>query len=395
MNPAELVAGNERVFIFPGLKRSLLLEAPEPAPFPLGRGQATFCFNARAALWQGLHRLGLQAGDRVLVPTYACGSEIDVLRAYGLTLDWYPLTPQLEPDVAYLRALVRADTAALFVIHYFGFAQPISKLASFAREHGLLLIEDAAHALFSAESSLRPLGSFGDLSVFSLYKTLALPDGGALVMNNLHNEHLSGNQVTPSLRHSVSTLRQLMQRTIEPRHPRMGKLIVTPLRPRSGRSQRDHAIATIDLPWKSVAPLSFQAARGDWGLSSISRWLIDRAARTSIVAQRRTNYQRLALQLEDGPRLRPLFEHLPDGTCPLMFPVLQLNGRSGLRPWLNRHNIECHGFGFENAAIPTNGFEWEAELKAQVVCLPVHQDLAPAQIDRIARIVNQWMRQPV
>src|SRR5207253_3181872 len=50
-------------------------------------------------------------------------------------------------------------------------------------QRGMRLVEDCALALLS-EHDGRPLGSFGDWSVFCLYKTLPVPNGAVLVQNS-------------------------------------------------------------------------------------------------------------------------------------------------------------------------------------------------------------------
>src|SRR3970282_22681 len=74
-------------------------------------------------------------------------------------------------------------TRALYVIHYAGFAQPMDEVRSLARRRGLLVVEDCALSLLAAEGT-RPLGSTGHLGVFCFYKTLPVPNGGALVVND-------------------------------------------------------------------------------------------------------------------------------------------------------------------------------------------------------------------
>ena len=392
MDRVESRAVRGRIFIFPGMTWDQVARAPGPLPVPLASDQATLCFSARVALWRGLKRIGLGRGDRVLVPAYACGSEIDVLRAYGLELDWYPITPELAPDLARLQRAYNGRAAALFVIHYFGFPQPLAELVEFARRHKLRLIEDTAHGLLSADSSGRALGSCGDLSIFSLYKTLPIADGGALVLNTAVSSADTQRQVTPSLRHSIGQSRLLLQRTIGPRFPQLADLLVMPLRPRTRRAARAAVDSAASRTGTAAEP-AFDPICDDWGMSAFSRWLLARVAHGAVALRRRENYQRLSAQLDAGPRFRPLFPSLPVGTCPLMFPVLQSPGTTGLRAWLNAHGVECHGFGFDNPAIPRTGFEWEATLKAQVVCLPVHQDLVSAQVDDLATLLNQWQRQ--
>ena len=51
-----------------------------------------------------------------------------------------------------------------------------------AEQHGLPLIEDCALSLLSADGDT-PLGTTGDVAIFCLYKTLPVPNGGAMVVN--------------------------------------------------------------------------------------------------------------------------------------------------------------------------------------------------------------------
>ena len=384
----------EPIFIFPALAWTRLNKSTDPRPFPLSAANASLWYNARAALWNGLQRLRLRPGDRILVPAYACGSEIDVLLEYGLILDWYTITAELAPDLERLErleSLYPQRAAALFVIHYFGFPQPLDEILAFTRRHQMLLIEDTAHGLCSKDSSGRPLGSRGDMSVFSLYKTLPLADGGAL-LTNARDPAQSSAPRHPAWRPTIGQLRLLLQRTVGQDYPRLGKLLATRL-PRPWRRLAARAADTAATSSSGVANPVFERARLDWQMSDVSTWLLRRVGTHNISALRRANYRRLAEQLPSGPHLRPLFAHLPEGTCPLMFPVLEGVETSGLRSWLRRHAIECHGFGFEHDLIPTEGFGWEATLKARVVCLPVHQDLTPVQIDFMAATINQWSAQ--
>src|SRR6185369_7599174 len=66
--------------------------------------------------------------------------------------------------------------------HYAGFSGPTDAFRRLADVHGLLLIEDCALSLLSAQGQ-RPLGSTGDVGIFCLYKCLPVPNGGALVVN--------------------------------------------------------------------------------------------------------------------------------------------------------------------------------------------------------------------
>ena len=103
------------------------------------------------------------------------------MRAAGATLRYYPIRRDMTLDPDDVERCCRAHNAGLlYVIHYAGWPQPMTELVDLCRRRGMLLVEDCALALLS-EADGRPLGGFGDWSVFCLYKTLPLPHGGLLI----------------------------------------------------------------------------------------------------------------------------------------------------------------------------------------------------------------------
>src|SRR5205085_4986392 len=122
-----------------------------------------------------LEALGLGRGSRLAMPAYHCGSEVEAAHLAGVQIDFYRVDGQLRVDADDLaRAAAGAD--AVYLISHFGF--PMAEVPGDAR----LVIEDAAHALFSADPAGRPLGSRGDAAVFAPRKSLGVPDGGAALV---------------------------------------------------------------------------------------------------------------------------------------------------------------------------------------------------------------------
>jgi len=159
------------------------------AALPFPDRPAIQTYSGRVAIYQGLLALGLGKGDTVLVPAYACGSEIDAVLKAGLDIRFYPVDNKLRPDMnACNEILAQTPSAkALFVTHYFGFAQPVTALLEFADRNNLLLIEDCAHGFLSCDTNDILLGTSGDIGVFSYMKGLPLTDGGACVFNRSDN----------------------------------------------------------------------------------------------------------------------------------------------------------------------------------------------------------------
>ncbi len=134
-------------------------------------------------MWNGVERLGLVAGDEVLMPAYHHGSEVEAVSRRGVQCRFYEGDERLEPTEPELNALLGARTRALYLIHYQGFPQDAARWRRWCDERGLMLIEDVAQAWLATRDGT-PVGSHGDLAFFCLYKSVGLPEGAALVMRS-------------------------------------------------------------------------------------------------------------------------------------------------------------------------------------------------------------------
>src|ERR1700722_15028329 len=151
-------------------------------PYPLNdANRLSFCV-ARSGIYHLFRALNFQKGDIVLVPDYHSGNEVSAIRAAGATIVYYPIIRNLEPALAALTRLAKLNTRVSYVIHYLGWPQPMKEITALCRERGSILIEDCALSLLS-EPKGKPLGTSGDYSIFCLYETLPVPNGGLLVQN--------------------------------------------------------------------------------------------------------------------------------------------------------------------------------------------------------------------
>src|SRR3954464_4451294 len=156
---------------------------PRPAAaanlvFPSDQPGLRYRYFARNAVWDAIQLLGL-AGKKVLVPAYHHGVELETLLAAGVTPVFFRVDAQMRADFEDARAKGKG-VSALYVIHYAGFPQDMQAARQLATELGVPLLEDCALALLSRAGE-KPLGSFGDVSIFCLYKTIPVPNGGALL----------------------------------------------------------------------------------------------------------------------------------------------------------------------------------------------------------------------
>jgi perosamine synthetase len=115
----------------------------------LGEGVRAFAFwKGRAALEAILRAFGLSDGDEVIVPGFTCVVVPDAVRRVGAV----PVFADIEGDSynadgPLIESLVTSRTRAIITQHSFGIVADLSLLVELCERHGLLLIEDCAHAL--------------------------------------------------------------------------------------------------------------------------------------------------------------------------------------------------------------------------------------------------------
>lgn len=356
--------------------RSAMLRRRPGLPPSLDSGAAvSLWYSGRAAIYQGVRRLGLEAGSRVLAPAYCCGSEMDALLKAGLSVDLYRLGPDLAPDRDDLERLARTDFAAIYVTHYFGVVQDMAPLAAVASRNGARVIEDAALCLYGRAADGTPAGHAGDIGIFSLVKFLPLPDGGALVERTAPAAGRAGSGEAgrgPAWRAVLGRAKGVFRASAG-----LGRA--------GGR---------VSAPAAEIGPREDQGgldpARASWTISPPSRLLLRHWDHDRIAELRRRNARRLASLIEEGRRVRPLFPSWPDGAVPPFFPVvaedaqafhayLKAKGIGAVRFWYARHPL-----------LPLDRFPFESGLKNSVVRLPIHQDVGGGDLDRMARLVNDW-----
>jgi len=364
-------------------------------PFPFDSDRVSFWFKGRVAIWQGIQRLPLVPGDRVLVPAYACGSEIQPLLEAGCELLFYRVGPRLDPDLEDLERLCETPCRALWVTHYFGFAQPLQALLDFARKHNLLLVEDTTHGLFSETSDGRPLGSLGDMSVFSIGKTLAVPNGAVLYLKAPHVATGPSAARNPSFYSLLGWGRSTIESEFRLRFPAAGAWMKKRLTdPVAGAVKRRVKGSSASAPGRSGGVprgMSILPAWRNWSASPLSRFLASRVDHRWIVARRRENYRALLEGLAASPAARPLLGPLPDGCCPLIFP-LRVADPQGLIAHLRQHDIVSeHFWSMIHPALPLSDFPFEQDLKHHVVTLPIHQGIRLEAAQRMAHFVNEWV----
>ncbi|MGI8780933.1 MAG: DegT/DnrJ/EryC1/StrS family aminotransferase [Solirubrobacteraceae bacterium] len=147
----------------------------------VGVPHVSACSSGTAALHLALLVAGVGAGDVVSTAMTAEPTNMAIRHA-GASVRWADVDPANgNVTGASVAAAMTERTKAIMVVHYGGVPVPIDDVLDVARDHGVPVVEDAAHAL-GARYAGRPIGTHSRFVVFSLQaiKHMTTVDGGVL-----------------------------------------------------------------------------------------------------------------------------------------------------------------------------------------------------------------------
>ena len=345
----------------------------------------------------GVQALGIERGDAVLIPAYNCGVEIDPILHLGIKPVFYNIGTDCRINFDDLLSKITNGVKAILVTHFFGFPQFIDRIKEICGKTNLYLIEDCAHSFLSTYKK-KPLGSYGDVGVFSLLKTLPVPNGGVLVINNKNiiRHHLPQKPNLFATFYYASEL--LRYRTT-----------------RHGNSIKENSLSILSkgvylsLSFmrlilagyrKYLNPGGLYLIKPDsylfvkelcsWGISGLSRSIIDRTDFENIRITRRKNFEFLLSHFLKNNRGILPFNSLPDGICPLFFPLVVESPemRERIYTTLKRKGIISYPWWERfHPSVPWGDFPDAVHLKQRLFGLPIHQNLT---LDHLNYVLGEF-----
>jgi dTDP-4-amino-4,6-dideoxygalactose transaminase len=318
--------------------------------------QTAYCVgvaSGTAALSLMMQAYGIGPGDEVIVPAHTFIASALAVAHVGATpvlCDVREGTGLIDPDAA--RAAVGPRTAAVLAVHLYGQTCEMDAIHEFARPRGLAVFEDAAQA-HGARYDGRRAGSLGSAAAFSFYpsKNLgALGDGGAVCTND------------DLLATRLRRLRNLGQ-----------------------RAKGEH----VELGFNERLD-GLQAALLRVKLQHLDGW---NEARQAHAARYRELLSGQVALVEETPQ-SPSIHHL--------FPA-RFTDRDRVAAVLMDHGIECgihytpavHGHAAWKDYPVIHGDLPVAEAwAAEELSLPMHPDLEPSEIERVADAVRVAIAAP-
>ncbi len=343
--------------------------------------------SGRAALFYGISALPLTKGKKVLMPSYHCGVEVEAVIRAGFIVDFYPVKDNLEIDYCWLCQNISRDHVALVIVHYYGFSQPIGAVVKLCHDYNLLLIEDCAHALYSKHNN-KWLGKHGDMAIFSLQKTVALPNGGGVLFNkSCCIKPMRGHKYA-----NFSLLKSLIRSSLEFEIAKnthlasISKAIVT-----AHQKRQSDDLEEVEAPITESGSIAYyNVPQFDYknDIFFISKRLSKPEPFFKIINRRRRNYKVLNENIHFNECFSKINSNLPKGTCPLCFPV-KVRSSDEWEQCLKEVGIIPFVFGrFSHSDLNPNKFANVDSLNGQILGLPVHQQLNSTDMEQLVSRIN-------
>lgn len=174
----------ERIAVDRVLRSGKLAQGPEVANFErefssrlLDGRQVVAVNSGTSGQHLGLLAAGVGSGDEIIVPSFTFAATPNSIALTGATPVFCDIDAStFNISVEHFQSLVGPKTRGVMPVHLFGHPAAMEKISSLAAHYGISVFEDAAQAHGASESG-RPVGTFGDFAMFSLYPTKNMTSG--------------------------------------------------------------------------------------------------------------------------------------------------------------------------------------------------------------------------
>ncbi|MDA9589786.1 DegT/DnrJ/EryC1/StrS family aminotransferase [Opitutales bacterium] len=318
------------------------------------------------ALIVAMMAMGIGEGDEVITSPYTffgTAGSITRLGAKPVFVDIEPSTFNI--DVAKIEAVITDKTRAIAPVHLFGQMADMRAINRLAREHDLLVIEDAAQAI-GAKQHGHPACSFGHMGCLSFFPTKNLGgfgDGGMVLCDDAEY---------------AGIIRQLRNHGMEPKyfHARVGgnfrldalqaAVLDVKLKHLNHWHEQRRANAALYHKLASEAGISRDISLLDSG---------DLQNGISLPTEKDGNYHIYNQFVIYSDQRDALIDHLRANNvgCEIYYP-------------LALHEQECFRLlGYKRGDFPNS-----ERAAAMSLALPIFPDLAPEQITRVVEVITDF-----
>jgi len=174
------------------LKNGPLLMGPRVEHFEkriaayCGRSQAVGVASGTCALYLGLRALGIGSGDELITTPMSWVATLNAILMTGAKPIFVDVGEDQNINPTLVESAITQNTRGILIVHFTGRLCDMTALSQIAKEHNLVIIEDAAQALGAKRKNYKA-GSLGDIAAFSLNPMKVFPgygEAGALLTDD-------------------------------------------------------------------------------------------------------------------------------------------------------------------------------------------------------------------
>ena len=324
----------------------------------IGGGRRCVCVNSGTAALHLAIQSVTQLGDEVLVPSFTFVASFQAITGAGCK----PVCCDIDPDTLTLdlqdaERRITPRTKAMMPVYYGSNCCMATRYQTFAREHGLRLVEDAAHS-FGCTCDGQKIGSTGDVVCFSFdgIKNITTGEGGAIFTADADTYQ------------QVSDARLLgVQKDSEKRYA----------------GQRSWTFDVVAQGYRYHMSNIFAAI----GLVQLSRFESEFAPKRRAIAMEYTR------RLKDNPDVRLIHMDYAHEVVPHIFPLEILHGKRPLvEQAFKEHGIQYGIQYFPNHLLTyfKSGYSLPVteDVYGKIISIPMHPELTDDDIQFICDIIN-------
>lgn len=155
-----------------------------------GAPYAVSLSSATAGMHLALLSLGIGPGDEIITPSLTFASTINMISLLGAKPVFVDIEyGTMNIDAGRIEEKITPRSRAIIPVHFAGAPADMGKIMEIASRHGLIVIEDAAHAIGTRYGEIHA-GGFGGMAVFSFHplKNITTGEGGMITHSDVQRD---------------------------------------------------------------------------------------------------------------------------------------------------------------------------------------------------------------
>lgn len=305
--------------------------------------------------------------NHVLLPAFLCDSMILPFTTKGYQCSFYGIDQELKPIMDTI--CKKEEVGIILHMGYFGYPtnRLLHEMIPIFRDRGTIIVEDITHTLFSESNKINE----NDYTIASIRKWFGTPCGGFLAsaMEDGYEESLIREEEFLSIR-----LKALL---LKGKYMQMGcKSYASDLKEQY-------------LQLFSEAEERLDRDRKPYGIDFVSKQLWDSLDTRELVIRRRKNFSILMEGVKGLSFLSPVFDTLPEGICPMFYPVYIPTDRDYIRHQLSKSKVYCPIHWLVPKMVCLEQFPDTAQIYHSILSIPCDQRYEPSDMQRVIEVLYE------